>query len=159
MIFNNDFSCPNGHQFKANAKLRARCPECGAMAKRPFTPAKSDTPTQQGLQSQQGLESTTPVEDKVTVPISTVTILKRGKPKVMAARKKAEPPLPPKKSVVKKPPIGSAGAKLVSKKQLSGVHKPKMTGKPPRTAVARHISNPQKSYSDEMIEKYGWTRR
>lgn len=31
-----DFTCPDGHKFKAIAKLRARCPDCGKMARRNF---------------------------------------------------------------------------------------------------------------------------
>jgi hypothetical protein len=36
MAESNEFTCPNKHPFKAVAKLRARCPNCGLMARRNF---------------------------------------------------------------------------------------------------------------------------
>lgn len=32
-----DFTCPNGHNFQAVAKLRARCPTCGSGTRRNFS--------------------------------------------------------------------------------------------------------------------------
>jgi len=38
-----DFTCSNGHSFKANAKIRARCPECGITARRNFSSPSQKT--------------------------------------------------------------------------------------------------------------------
>lgn len=43
MPITNDFTCPTGHKFSAVAKLRARCPDCGLMARREFTPSGTQT--------------------------------------------------------------------------------------------------------------------
>ena len=44
MGLTSSFTCPNGHTFTAIAKLRARCPTCGATTRRDFTkPTESPT--------------------------------------------------------------------------------------------------------------------
>lgn len=41
MPISNSFTCPSGHTFNAVAKLRARCPDCGLMARREFSTSSS----------------------------------------------------------------------------------------------------------------------
>lgn len=70
-----NFTCPNGHSFNAVAKLRARCPECGAGTRRNFSviPTK---PIGQEKPSQSSSNTTVKVVDKKTSdrgskPVST----------------------------------------------------------------------------------------
>lgn len=42
MPISNSFTCPSGHTFNAVAKLRARCPDCGLMARREFGTSSSE---------------------------------------------------------------------------------------------------------------------
>lgn len=60
-ILENSFTCPKGHSFTANAKLRTRCPSCGTMTKRSF---KEDTPP----------------EPKEPVATSTEPVVEKPKP-------------------------------------------------------------------------------
>lgn len=166
MIYNTEFSCPDGHAFKANAKLRARCPQCGKMSRRAFTTKEEPVGDNSALAT--GGEST-PVPEPPVAPTRKVELIRRGKPKIMVKRTA--------------PPKGKDGKFLSSKKRSSittgkstnsGLVKkhtvvskgkkpvmPKVTGKPPRTAVARHVSggdNKNVSYADRMMNDYGFRR-
>lgn len=160
MILDNAFTCPNGHEFRANAKIRARCPECGSKAIRNF--ASKPEPK---VEPKPVVELKEPKE-----PTAGPVLLKAGKERMPAAKK------PTTKAVVKKPatksptatkrtpavkkPVtktsvtGKTSGGTVTTKRVVGKIAPKVTGKPKRTAVARTMLG-QRSYSDEMISKYG----
>lgn len=163
MIYDNEFTCPSGHTFNANAKIRARCPECGKMARR-FT-SKSTTKvvddTKPSDTDEKPVVDTKPVEDKPR----KLEVVRVGKPRIMAAK----PTVAKKKKVTLAkdargrflPKAKSVAKKVVKKPSLVKTVKvnaknvtPKVKRPPSRTAIARHIAAP-KSYIDEMIERYG----
>ncbi len=159
-MFNNEFTCPDGHTFKANAKLRARCNECGKMARRAYNQAApSPDPVVTGGE--------VPPEPPVTTASNDggLKLIRRGKPKVMP--KKTTPPRVNGRfvSVKKKATVKKPTTQLVTKKTVSAGTKkkptmPRVTKKPPRTAVARHVAGGggKQSYADEMINNYGFRR-
>lgn len=145
------FKCPNGHSFRANAKIRARCPECTAMSKRDNaapTPV-DDKPTEE------------PKVDKPKEPESRVkpTLVRRGRPRITMA-----PPVKSSKSTkTVKSKLSNLKPKTVSK-TASGIvrtHRvtsgnPKVTRPPKRTAIARHIQTPRKeSIIDSVMRRFG----
>lgn len=64
-----EFTCPDGHNFSAVAKIRARCPECGKMSRRIY-------------QSKEPTKVTEPQTPSTSIPSShkvvTRSITKRG---------------------------------------------------------------------------------
>lgn len=158
MLYDNEFNCSDGHTFRANAKLRARCPECGKMARRTYV--KVEQPTSSGTEGNTPLPSVLPKEDD-----NGVKLLRRGKPRTIMVAKKTTPskgkngrflPKSNKKSfkAIKKEPTQLVTKRTVTTKKAM----PKVTRRPPRTAIARHIDGGQKSYADSMIEQYGYRR-
>lgn len=159
-ILQTEFSCPNGHSFTANAKLRARCPTCGAMARVDFTAAKPKPATEQhngSIKEPVLLKQGKAMPRRVTKTVSKAkTVAKKATPKGVdraATRAGASN-------------MGSA-AKPASGllKTHTGLAKgttPKVTGKPPKTAIARHIegkgSRGIMSYVDTMMERAGFGR-
>lgn len=158
-ILDNEFTCPNNHVFKANAKIRARCPQCGQMAKRDFLPVKPSDDTKPVVKSKQ--------------PIKQTVLLRAGRPR-MAVRK-PKPKVAPKTKTVAhktKPALKSVARKLAPVKPTrasNGLVKthhlktrgtmPKVKRPPSKTAVARHINDqaPRRygSYMDEVVDRYG----
>ena len=149
----NTFHCPNGHEFEANAKLRARCPECGASTKRGFEvkvpvvePIKVEEPK---------VEARVPNRDE---PIkSKLKLVRQGRPRIMAAKHKAPAKTPAKP---KKPGIigNKASGGLVAKKRITTVGaRPQITRKPLKTAVARGIKGREvvQPYWHGVAAKYG----
>ena len=169
MKYDNEFTCVNGHTFRANAKLHARCPDCGKLTKRTYTakvePASPEVVETGSVPS--ALPVSTPSNDD-----GGLKLIRRGKPRsIMAAKKKTPPRVngrfvsTKKKPTVKKPTVKKPTTQLVTKRTVSAGTKkkptmPKVTRKPPRTAVARHVQQGggKKSYADEMIESYGFRR-
>lgn len=165
MIYDNEFNCPDGHIFKANAKIRARCPDCGKMARRTYTKEPITTPSPDGVAG----------GDSPALPLATPKEEDRNKVKLIrqgrfSMAKRSTPPkdangrfisskkLTPAKKTAKKKvtvPVTKKNT-LVSKTRITN---PKVTPKvrkaPARTAVARHINGGggQKSYADEMMER------
>ena len=127
-LLENTFRCTNGHDFKANAKIRARCPECGASTKRNFdklvekATAKLEEPKKDPI--------VTPAKKKAG-PV----LIRQGRPRVMVA-KKSPVKTKPKGTTI----IGSHSAGLVKSHTITrhGT-RPQVTGRPPKTAIARGI--------------------
>jgi hypothetical protein len=148
-ILNNSFTCSNGHSFEANAKIRARCPECGVTAKRDFKAALVKT-----VEPKPEPKPLIKPEPKVTVkkPI----LLQQGRPRVM----------PVKKPVAKKPtvkpkllPTKSASSGLVKTKRITARGTmPTITKRPIKTAPARSIrehGSKTQPYWHGVADKYG----
>lgn len=172
-ILDNTFVCSNGHQFKANAKIRARCPECGLLTKRSFTATEPVKHTSE------------PPKHEPKPSIKHTIMLRQGKPRTARPKAKIKPPtviktepvktepvkVEPvaKKPVVKtttKPKVTVAKAKpiaggLVKSQRIRGTAIPSIKKKPAKTAVARHIegrSSRRTSYADSMIGRFGFGR-
>jgi hypothetical protein len=162
-MFNNEFVCPDGHSFNANAKIRARCPECGKSARRTYA-TKEPTPITTDAGVDTGSASVPP-----SAPVSTspepeptgITLIRKGKPRgIMATKKPAATPAAKTKKTVTK--TKSVSGLVTTKTAAAGTKKkpvmPRVVKRPPRTAIARHIAGGRKSYADEMIEQYGIRR-
>lgn len=167
-MYNNEFICPEQHKFSANAKIRARCPECGKMGRRTYAP--KEVPTPDGVVA--GVVE--PVITPVTTPPETngLQLIRRGRPKASVMPTKKTTPLKDangrfmksaktatKKTVV---PVKKS-TQLVTRKTVSAGTKkkptmPKVVKRPPRTAVARHVAGAKVSYADQMIGNYGIRR-
>lgn len=156
-ILDNSFVCTNGHKFNANAKVRARCPECGTLTRRDFTadppdikPKKAAKPTAHGN------------------PIKHTIMLRQGKPRM--ARPKVKAPIKTEpKTVARKPvprvvkkPVAKIAGGLVKTQRITGTALPSIKRKPAKTAVARHVegrsSRSNTSYADEMVNRFGFRR-
>ncbi len=158
-MFDNEFACPKGHKFRANAKLRARCPEHGLLARRGF---EERTITEPEPVVTDGESTETPEPKK---PV----LLRQGRPRLMV--KKASTPVPKKavknvakavtakkkasaRSVTK--PTGKVSAGIVKTHRIVGRVTPSVSRKPKRTAIARHIKLPsQRSFTDSVMERFG----
>lgn len=142
----NTFHCSNGHTFEANAKLRTRCPECGASTKRSFDVVKTVVEAVKPVEP-----DPKPVEAK---PATTGPVLVRqGRPR-MPVKKSVEPRKPASK------PIGAVSAGLVKSHTIKrrGVM-PTITKRPVKTAIARGIKAGHevvKPYWHEVADKFGF---
>ena len=157
MVLDNSFTCSNGHTFRANAKLRARCPECGVTAKRDFKASQEPAPK---------IDPPTPDVKKVeaksepNVVVKKPVLLKQGRPRIMPRNTK-----PP---VVSKRPVKSA---LVGGKVAGGLVKshrvkakgvmPSIKARPIKTAPARGVKDHGSSRSShpfwhDVADKYGF---
>jgi len=163
MILDNPFTCSNGHNFRANAKIRARCPECGERGRRDFK-AKAVEPKPDDSNVLNVPPNTTHIVTPTPEPEKPkhrkVVLLRQGRPTMPKSVKHQE-----KRTAKKHPLKAAAKTKLKSKlvsggvvksRKLAGVHLPKVRRMPGRTAVARHTQIPgQRSYADEMMARYG----
>ena len=149
-ILNNAFTCSNGHSFEANAKIRARCPECGVTARRDF---KAIKPT---VDPEPKMEPKPVVKLEPKVSVKKPILLQQGRPRVM----------PAKKTVVKKPtvkpkllPGKSVSSGLVKTHRISARGTiPTITKRPIKTAPARSIrehGSKTRPYWHDVAEKYG----
>lgn len=157
-VMDNPFACTNGHKFRANAKIRARCPECGAMARRDFSQA---TPTTEG-------NAPEPTEHK---PITKPVILRQGRTPVVAKkprsaaqlandkrlsemRKKATSAAPKSVRSATKPRVANG---LVKTARVTRPSIPTVNRRPKRTAVAGQIKSmpgKSKSFMDQVIDNF-----
>lgn len=151
-IFDNEFTCPNGHTFKANAKLRTRCPECGSVAKMDFTKPKEE-PKEPKVEPKE--PETKPKETESKKPV----LVRQGRPRIMpkSPEPKAKNTMKKPSVKVKKPSVGKTVSGLVKTKRISVAGSTPTVRKPPkRTAIARHISTPGKeSFLDSVVRRYG----
>lgn len=140
-ILATSFTCPNGHGFTANAKLRARCPTCGAVAKRQFKEEKPPEPE----------AKTEPVvEPKKPTRLKGPRLVKQGNPnrpprlrrrksladtireaKDNAAVAKTRTPTGKPKQVTK------IAKGLVTKRKVARNVTPKAGRRPPKTSVSK----------------------
>lgn len=149
----NTFHCPNGHTFEANAKLRARCPECGAGTKRGF----DINPLVEKIEFKT-TGSAPEVKPKVepTKPKTGPVLIRQGRPR-MAAKKPA-----PTKPTIRKPapkPIGAVSAGLVKSHTIKARGTmPTIKRRPVKTALARTVNAGRevvKPYWHGVAEKFG----
>jgi hypothetical protein len=143
----NSFTCPNGHHFDANAKLRARCSDCGDMARRDFNKLSKV------------------VESKITVekipPVKTPVLLRQGRARLPIKKELAveKKPVIVKKTIRKS--VGTtrtAAAGLVKSRRITTRGSmPVVNRKPPKTAIARGIQGHEvtKPYWHSVADKYG----
>jgi len=120
MPLSTDFTCPNGHEFKANAKLRARCPECGQMARRFGGTKRTEEPPK--VDPPETPEVTPPVKTESEPPPV------KQQPKIIRRGRTREPKVVTKaarKTVVNKNAGGIVKHKKVTSKAI-----PNVTGKP-----------------------------
>ena len=161
----NSFTCSNGHTYEANAKLRARCPSCGVMAKRSFhkvEPPKVDPPKEEPPKEEPPKEEppkeALPQEDPPKPEPRKPVLVRRGRERMPAPKKPTTPKqkaLPPKRVISK----DKVSAGLVGKKRITtrGVT-PTVTGRPKRTAVARGSvrgHEERKPFWHSVADKYG----
>lgn len=164
VIYDNEFTCPDGHTFRANAKLRARCPECTKMARR-VTKSKIDVVTTNPIVNPEPVENKPTEPEPKSEPVArTVELVRRGRSRLMptpakkpaVTTKRKTPPRVNGRFVSSKKTVPSTQKKsvaLVKKHVVHGKTSPKVQKLPSKTAIARHIA--PKSYVDEIIEKYG----
>jgi len=151
-ILNNQFTCSNGHSFEANAKIRARCPECGVTARRKFETALPKPPE---------------IKPEPTHKAPTVLkpiLLKQGRPRVMPARKTTASRKPAVKPSRKTPVVSAikgkvAGGLVKSKRITTKGVMPTIRQRPIKTAPARTIKGEgsprsSKRFADEVFEKF-----
>lgn len=164
----NQFRCTNGHSFEANAKLRARCPECGVSTKRSFDSLVD--------KASAALEHKTDSEKKPIEHVEHVVtpskhkgpvLVRQGRPR-MAIKKattvkkpEVKASMKPKHKVVSHAPIGSkVSAGLVKSHTIKrrGVV-PGIVRRPSKTAVARsgiQGHEQRKPYWYDVADKYGF---
>jgi len=154
-ILNNAFTCSNGHSFEANAKLRARCPECGVTARRDF----KATIVPKVIEPK--VEPKTEPKTEPKVAVKRPILLQQGRPREMPVKKTAA-----KKPTIKKPHVkpslissSKASSGLVKTKRITtrGAM-PTITKRPSKTAPARGIKehgSRTQPYWHEVVQKYG----
>jgi len=140
-----DFTCPNGHDFKANAKLRARCPECGSMARRfgashkpPEVPKPESTPDPTK-------EELSPVEPESVPepPKPTVKIVRRGRVRNITVAK------PKPRTVVKK-------TGLITHKKVRSSNPPVVKAKPRGNREHKVVeAGRDRPFWHDVADKYG----
>lgn len=146
MVLSNSFTCPNSHKFQANAKLRARCPECGAMARKAFGSKEESKPKEV---EEPKVEPTADVKPKEEVtpppePTKKVRVLRQGKrPEIKMVKPKVE-----------------ARTSIVKHKKISRKIIPSIRAKPKGNRehkVARSIGEAEKTYEEKVRHEY-WFR-
>ena len=89
MALSNSFTCPNGHKFQANAKIRARCPECGSMARRAFGTKEEPKPKEEPVVETEPKPKEEPAEPPA--PTKKIKVLRQGKkPEIKMVKPKVE---------------------------------------------------------------------
>src|ERR1035437_4024809 len=147
-LMENTFHCSNGHTFTANAKLRTRCPECGASTKRSFDVVKPI------------VEAIAPVEQVKPVAAKPVVagpvLVRQGRPRMPVKKE------PVSKHVNTGRPIGakvlSAGLVKSHTIKRRGVM-PTIKGRPVKTAIARGIKTGHEvvtPYWHSVADKFGF---
>jgi hypothetical protein len=154
-MLDNSFTCSNGHSFNANAKLRARCPECGVVARRKFDEAAPKIEPKPE-------PKTEPVVAKTEPTVKRPVLLKQGRPRIMPKRAVAKkPPVVAKRSTTVIPRKSTAAAGLVktSKIKVAGTM-PTIKARPKKTAPARSVQGGQqprkRRYWEDVADKYGF---
>jgi predicted nucleic acid-binding Zn-ribbon protein len=150
----NPFRCANGHSFTANAKIRARCPTCGAMARREFKEQKPANT--EGEQQEPQNEQHKPIKEPV--------ILRQGRTPVATAKKRTPAQLANDKRLSemrkKATPPHKVANGLVTTKRAIKPSIPKVTKKPSRTAIAGQLRSlpaaKPKSFMDQVIDAFGF---
>lgn len=162
-VMDNPFTCTNGHSFRANAKVRARCPDCGAMARRDFKEAAK--PATEGKEP----ETKTDPNKKLEHPV----ILRQGKTPVVTHKPRSAAQLANDKRLSElrkqhaKPKTSRSSALnprvangLVKTRRVTRPSIPTVNKRPRRTAVAGQLKNfpgsKSKSFMDQVIDTFGF---
>lgn len=150
-MLDNSFTCSNGHNFNANAKLRARCPECGVPAKRDFKAAK--------VVEEPKVEVKPKVEPIVPV-VKKPVLLQQGRPRVMATKRKPVVAAKRSTTVIPRSKVTTSSGLVKSSKIKTRGVMPTIKAKPVKTAVARGIkehgsSRGTRPFWHDVAEKYG----
>lgn len=160
MVLSNEFTCPNNHKFVANAKLRARCPECGQMARRPFGERKVVKTSDSEPGVKERLESTRTKPDKEPEeqetesdepsPKKQVKVLRAGRTREqkVVVHHMAKPKL---KSSLK---IKSANGLIKHKKVIRRAI-PSVNLKPRGNREHKIIPGGDRPYWHDVADKYG----
>lgn len=149
MALSTPFTCPNGHSFTANAKLRARCPECGTMARKSFGSIKDPKPEPHEEPETDPQEN--PPKEPVKESKPQIKVLRQGR-----TREKKAPvrmARPKEKPVARKPVITGG---IIKKKRLVKSEIPNVRAKPHGNRehkVAATIGK-DKPYWHQVAEKY-----
>ncbi len=169
-VMDNPFLCSNGHPFRANAKIRARCPQCGAMARRDFKgDTKPPATTEEGQTPEPKNERHKPIEHPVILRQGRTPMVAK-KPRtpaqlandkrLSAMRKKAASAKPTTHSATHKS-IGSGRVAngLVQTRRITKPVIPTVNKRPQRTAVAGQLKKlpavKPKRFMDQVIERFG----
>lgn len=139
-IYDLEYTCPNGHSFRANAKLRSRCPECGVMARRGSASSRKPAETPPVEPKVEIQEPKTSVEKVVA---KTIRVVRQGRERMPAAKKPAPKPTPkrtaktPIKAVGVKNSINRTQSGLVKKQRMPRGTTPVVKGLPKKIAQSR----------------------
>jgi hypothetical protein len=156
MVLETPFTCGNGHSFIANAKLRAKCPDCGVLARRKFVVETPTTTTTETVKSESPIET-------IKKPLRQLKLIRKGQGRTMPARAKTKPAPATKVQAKIKTPMkaGRAAHGLI---KTSSVHRgvtPTIKKPPKKMAVARvtqvNRASPRgvgSSYQDQIKAKY-----
>lgn len=158
-MLDNAFTCSNGHSFRANAKIRARCPECGASTKRDFKAATEPKP--KVAEPTDG--DKTVVTEVVAAVVPKPVLLKQGKPRPMPVKKPAVAAAKTKPKTAKSNLIGSpkvASGLVKARRITSRGTMPVVKARPIKTAPARTVkehgsSRGTRPFWHDVADKYG----
>lgn len=162
-VMDNPFTCANGHNFRANAKIRARCPQCGSMARRDYK-AQEASPTTEGEKKKEHKPITEPVilrQGRTPVATPKKPVAKKPRTPAQLANDKRLAALRSGKTPASKPKTTVAHG-IVNTRRITKPQVPKVNQKPTRTAVAGQIkqrkvapnSSKGKSFMDQVIDQF-----
>ena len=149
MVLSTPFTCPNGHSFVANAKLRTRCPDCGAMARRTFDSKKDDPPSPPETPEEPPVPKKK--EPETPEPKPEVKVLRRGRPSSIPEKPTKKMP---KKTAV---PVIAKKKGIITHKSVKKAVVPIVRGRPKgnREHKIAGVVGEDKSFQDQVVEKYG----
>lgn len=152
MPLETSFTCPNGHAFTANAKIRARCPSCGTLARKDFA-----------AKSTEAIGKVIAVKEPTLVRSGKATPVKKPIKSKLIAKKPTAPEAPitrtrvPLKTTVRKVAGGTVKVHTAPKGTSLTVKK-----LPHKTNVSRQAQSAAKqsgqrgtSYAQEMMRRFG----
>lgn len=143
MALSNPFTCPNGHSFTANAKLRARCPECGAMARKTFGTTKpKEEPAPKPADPPEPSDPPEPQTPPIQAKKKEIKVVRRGRPAKEPVR-------------MSKPPL-KVKAGLVTKRRLKVKAIPGIRSRPKgnREHKVSTLMGNDKPYWEQVKDKY-----
>lgn len=145
MPLSTPFTCPKGHSFTANAKLRARCPECGTMARKSFNSSKGEPPDPAEPPPSNRIDPVavgTEPDDIEPEPIKSVQVIRRGRQRTKSM------PKPQHRTVSKKHGI-------VKHRTVRRTLVPSVTGKPTGNREHKITEREDGPYWHKVADKYG----
>lgn len=138
------FTCPNGHTFRANAKLRARCPTCTQLARRTGKEEGDSNGTVHPKLDTSSTGDIVPVDVKPHKPPSSpiARVLRQGRPRMPVKKPSKAPIVAPVKKAVSAPVKKLASARtsangLVTRQRAARGHTPVVRKMPKKFARAK----------------------